>query len=93
MTDIELRTLQDGDKVWISPDITERMTPITSHMAKSFAGREGVVYQTWSTFGGDKPVIRVMVDDETWWYPAEALEFSDRFTPASADELGSFIGF
>lgn len=93
MTDSELLTLQHGDKVWISPGITERMNPVTSHMAKSFAGREGMVYDLPSKTDEGKPVIRVTVDGETWWYPAEALEFADRFTPASADELGSLIGF
>lgn len=93
MTDSELLTLQHGDKVRISPGITVRMLPVTTHMVKSFAGREGMVYYSPSKTEGGKRIIRVTVDGETWWYPAEALEFADRFTPASADELGSFIGF
>lgn len=92
MTDSELLTLQHGDKVWISPGITVRMDPVTPHMVKLFAGREGIVYQAPKKHR-EKQIIRVRVDGETWWYPAEALEFTDRFTPASADELGSLIGF
>lgn len=93
MTDSELLGLKHGDKVRISPGITERMDPVTSHMVKSFAGHEGRVYDRPSKTIEGKRVIRVTVSGETWWYPAEALEFTDKFTPASADELGSFIGF
>ena len=92
MTDSELLGLKHGDKVRISPGITARMDPVTSHMVK-FAGREGMVYDLPSKTVEGKRVIRVTVSGETWWYPAEALEFADRFTPASADELGSLIGF
>lgn len=92
MTDSELLTLQHRDKVWISPGITERMDPVVSSMVK-FAGREGKVYGLPSKTDEGKQIIRVTVDGESWWYPAEALEFADRFTPASADELGSLIGF
>lgn len=92
MTDSELLTLQHGDKVWISSGITARMDPVVSSMVK-FAGREGTVYGLPIKTDGGKQVIRVTVDGETWWYPAEALECTDRFTPASADELGSLIGF
>lgn len=92
MTDSELLTLQHGDKVWISPGITARMNPVVPSMVK-FAGREGMVYDLPGKTDEGKRIIRVAVSGEMWWYPAEALEFADRFTPASADELGSLIGF
>lgn len=92
MTDSELLTLQHGDKVWISPGITTRMDPVVSSMVK-FAGREGMVYDLPGKTDGGKDIIRVRVGGETWWYPAEALELADKFTPASADELGALIGF